>query len=126
MKKIFLLFSHRLTEEQADDAIVNLKIDEIVYLPQELQDFWSQVDPVKNQLYKLKKIWAFVEKEGNKGDYLLVQGEWGWVFHTVNHFKKVNMIPVYSTTERKVEEIHKKNGEVEKISFFKHIKYKRY
>ena len=126
MKKLFLLFSHRLTKEQEDDARLNLKVDEIVSLPQELQDFWSQIDPVENHWDKLEKIWEFVEKNGNEGDYLLIQGEWGWAFRTVNYFLEKNMIPVYSTTERKVEETHKENGEVEKRSFFKHVKYKRY
>ncbi len=37
MKKMFLLFSHKLTQTQKDDAIKTLGIDEFVYLPENLQ-----------------------------------------------------------------------------------------
>lgn len=68
----------------------------------------------------------YIEKESNKEDYALIQGEWGFVYNAVNFCKKIGVIPVYSTTDREVREIHKEDGSVEKISIFKHIVYKKY
>jgi len=43
--KMFLLFSHKLTDEQIKDAKSNLGVDEFVYLPDDLQNKFSNVPP---------------------------------------------------------------------------------
>ncbi len=126
MKKMFLLFSHKLTEIQREDAINTLNIKEFISLPENLQNYWSNVDPIDYDEEKFDKIMNYIEKESNKEDYALIQGEWGFVYNAVNFCKKIGVIPVYSTTDREVREIHKEDGSVEKISIFKHIVYKKY
>ncbi len=126
MKKMFLLFSHKLTEIQREDAINTLNIKEFISLPENLQNYWSNVDPIDYDEEKFDKIMNYIEKESNKEDYALIQGEWGFVYNAVNFCKKIGVIPVYSTTVREVREIHKEDGSVEKISIFKHIVYKKY
>ena len=55
----------------------------------------------------------------------LVQGEWGATYEMVNFCKKQNLIPIYSSTKREVEEI--KNGEaITKISRFVHRGFIKY
>jgi len=44
--KLFLLFSHKLTDEQIKDAKDNLGIDEFIYLLKDLQ--------ISFQMYRLK------------------------------------------------------------------------
>jgi len=41
--KMFLLFSHKLTDTQIKDAIQNLKVTDFIYLPDNLQKLWSNV-----------------------------------------------------------------------------------
>ena len=43
MKKMFLLFSHNLTQIQIDDAKNNLDIEKFVSLSQDLQELWSNI-----------------------------------------------------------------------------------
>jgi len=126
MKRMFLLFSHKLTEAQRRDAIDSHRVDKIVYLPDKLQKNWSQVDSVEEQWERLEEIWNFVKKKGKRGDYVLIQGEWGWVYHSVNYFKGEGMIPLYSSTKREVVEIVHDNTRVEKQSLFEHARYKSY
>jgi len=39
MKKMFLVFSHSLTQSQREDAVSNFGIDEFVTLPDELKKY---------------------------------------------------------------------------------------
>ena len=43
--KMFLLFSHQLTDEQKKDAIENLKVTKFISLPEKLQKLWSNIPP---------------------------------------------------------------------------------
>ena len=45
MKKMFLFFSHILTDLQKKEAEEEWGINEFVYLPEDLQRKWSQIDP---------------------------------------------------------------------------------
>lgn len=126
MKKLLLLFSHILTEDQIKDAQKNLNCDEIIYLPKELQEKWSNVNPSKIENNELDKIKEFVEKNINKKDYVLIQGEWGFTYKMINFAKEKGYIPIYSTTKRKSTEIICDDGSLKKTMIFKHVKYKRY
>jgi hypothetical protein len=125
MKKMFLLFSHELTQEQIYDAVINMDVEEFVYLPEELQEYWSNVNPYDNSRNNLLAIWQYLDELIKIDDYILLQGEWYYVYQSIEHFKnKVNL--VYSSTERIVIESPLSNGEINKQSFFKHIKYKSF
>lgn len=95
-------------------------------LPEKLQNYWSNVDPINYDNEKFQEIMNYVKQESNAGDYALIQGEWGFVYNAVNICKEIEIVPLYSTTEREVKEIHNSDGSVEKISIFKHIIYKKY
>lgn len=45
MKKMILIFSHKLSDEQKKEAKENWNINEFVSLPEELQNIWSNIDP---------------------------------------------------------------------------------
>lgn len=126
MKKLILLFSHKLTKKQIEDAKENLKCDQIIYLPKELQEIWSNVNPEKIENDKLKKIKEFLIKNAVKGDYVLIQGEWGFSYNMINFAKEKEYVPVYSTTKRNAVETIDENGDLKKTMIFKHVKYKLY
>ena len=125
-KKMFLLFSHKLTEKQIEDAKKNWDVKEFIYLPKDLQDLWSNVPPdIRKVDSYLLPIKNFLIKYAKEGDIVLIQGDFGAVYEMVNFCKKHNLIPVHSTTNRYVEE-KVVNGKVEKFSVFDHVIFREY
>ena len=124
-RKALLLFSHQLTENQEKELVENFKVKKIVSLSSELQEMWSNVSIKENYKENLEKIKKYIEENFNENDVMLVQGNWGYTYNIVKWSIEKKLVPVYSYTERNVEEI--KDGEnVKKISYFKHIKFIKY
>lgn len=124
-RKALLLFSHQLTENQEKELVQNFKVKKIVSLSSELQEMWSNVSIKKNYKENLEKIKKYIEENFNENDVMLVQGNWGYTYNIVKWSIEKKLVPVYSYTERNVEEI--KDGEnVKKISYFKHVKFIEY
>ena len=124
-RKALLLFSHQLTENQEKELVENFKVKKIVSLSSELQEMWSNVSIKENYKENLEKIKKYIEENFNENDVMLVQGNWGYTYNIVKWSIEKKLIPVYSYTERNVEEI--KDGEnVKKISYFKHVKFIEY
>ena len=124
--KMFLLFSHKLTEDQIKDAKDNLGVKEFVYLPDDLQKKFSNVPPELDDIKKYSEVFIdFLKNNAKKEDFVLIQGDFGIVFNVVEFCKENNLKAVYSTTKRIVKE-KIIDGKVVKISEFKHIKFRRY
>ena len=124
-RKALLLFSHQLTESQEKELVENFKVKKIVSLSSELQEMWSNVSIKENYKENLEKIKKYIEENFNENDVILVQGNWGYTYNIVKWSIEKRLVPVYSYTERNVEEI--KDGEnVKKISYFKHVKFIEY
>ena len=124
-RKALLLFSHQLTENQEKELVENFKVKKIVSLSSELQEMWSNVSIKENSKENLEKIKKYIEENFNENDVMLVQGNWGYTYNIVKWSIEKRLVPVYSYTERNVEEI--KDGEnVKKISYFKHVKFIEY
>ena len=124
-RKALLLFSHQLTENQEKELVENFKVIKIVSLSSELQEMWSNVSIKENYKENLEKIKKYIEENFNENDVMLVQGNWGYTYNIVKWSIEKKLVPVYSYTERNVEEI--KDGEnVKKISYFKHVKFIEY
>ena len=124
-RKALLLFSHQLTKNQEKELVENFKVKKIVSLSSELQEMWSNVSIKENYKENLEKIKKYIEENFNENDVMLVQGNWGYTYNIVKWSIEKKLIPVYSYTERNVEEI--KDGEnVKKISYFKHVKFIEY
>ena len=124
-KKVLLVFSHQLTENQKKELVEEYKVKEIKNLPEELQNMWSNVSIKKNYKENLEKIKKFIKENFNKDDIILIQGNWGYTYNLVKWSIENEIIHVYSYTERNVEEI--KEGEiVKKISYFEHVKFVKY
>ena len=124
-KKALLVFSHQLTENQEKELIEKYEVKKIESLPNELQNMWSNVLIKKDYKENLEKIKEFVKENFSKGDIILIQGNWGYTYNLVKWSIENELIPVYSYTERNVDEI--KDGEpVNKLSSFKHVNFIRY
>lgn len=125
MKKALLVFSHEMTENQEKELREIYGVEIIENLPKELQKMWSNVSIKENYKENFERIKKYVGENFSENDLIVVQGNWGYTYSLVKWAIDKNYIPVYSYTERNVEEI--KDGEnVKKISYFKHIKFVKY
>jgi len=126
MRKLFLLFSHTLTEKQVADAKESLGVEEFVYLPTELQRFWSSIPPHLEVLDEyLSSLKAYIERNAQSKDLFLVQGDFGACYAMVNYLKTKKIDAYYATTQRKTVE-RLEEGKVVKTSVFEHVRFRQY
>lgn len=126
MKKMFLLFSHNLSQYQIDDAKSNLEIKEFIYLPLNLQELWSDIPSnLENLKDYLLPIRNFLAENSNFEDVVLIQGDFGAVYHMVNFAKSLGLKTVYATTNRLIEEEIIEDKTVKK-SIFEHERFREY
>lgn len=126
MSKLFLLFSHEITDKQKEDAKKSLNINQIIRLPETLQQKWSNVPAELESLkYYMLPFKEWLVENASKDDYILIQGEFGAVYFIVSWAKNNKLKPIYSTTERK--SIEKIEGEkVKSVKVFEHEQFREY
>lgn len=124
--KLLVIMSHILLEEQIQEAKEQLHVDSIITLPKEIRDIWGKITPVGSlPVDSLSKVIEWIEGESVEGDYVLVQGDFGSTFYIVDYCFKNGRIPIYATTNRKVEE--KRENETVKINrVFKRENFRKY
>lgn len=126
MKTLHLLFSHRITELQRNDAYKTLGISEIEYPPDSVLRIWrnipSGIETIKNHL---TPVTDYIKSYGKEGDYILIQGDFGAVYLAVNWAFDSGLVPVYSTTERIHSESYN-SGSVEMKKVFRHKIFRFY
>ncbi len=124
---LFLLFSHRLTEEQQADMQKNHGIRHFEYLPDELQRLWSQVPPDAPEMHEyLTPLFAWLEKQLQKGDKLLIQGDYGATFAAVVWAQHKGHIALYGTTIRQTRELPQSDGSIRIERTFRHAGFRAY
>jgi len=124
--KMILLFSHRLTTKQIEDAKVSLGVNAFVYLPDRLQALWSQIPSDLHDITPyLTPIQEYLQSHTYQGDLVLIQGDFGATYTMVNFAKSIGLKPIYSTNERQAIE-QNLGEEVHKRSIFIHSIYREY
>ena len=124
---MLLLFSHELTEDQKKDARNNLDITEFIKLPDNLQALWNNIPPALPSLINhLNPIHNWIKKIAEKGDFILIQGDFGAVYLMVNYAFSIDVIPVYATTEKKSAEIPMSANTIKTERIFEHKIFRRY
>ncbi|HEX37819.1 MAG TPA: hypothetical protein ENG70_03040 [Candidatus Cloacimonetes bacterium] len=127
MQKLFLLFSHTLTPEQIQDAKQTLHCSDIIYLPEELQEKWSHVDPVGDLDDRvIQEFITYLKDMTSENDYILIQGDFGLCYVMVKWCQENDRIPLYSTTYRNSKDKNIEKGKIQKTQLFKHINFRRY
>jgi len=124
---LFLIFNHRITSLQEQDASQSLSVDRITDLPSDLKSIWEQIPPDLPGIDSyLEPVKAWLKNHSDKGDYVLIQGDFGACFIMVNFALEQGLIPVYSTTEREAVEEHGDDGSIKLTHHFKHHIFRRY
>lgn len=123
MKKLFVLLNHPLLPEQEAEARKRFGITHVVTLS---NDTWLSIDPYAPTIASiLKPLKQRLLAEASKGDYLLVQGDFGATYAMINLAKKNGIIPIYATTARKVTQIVR-NGKIISQREFRHVQFRKY
>lgn len=127
MASLFLLFNHRLTPDQEQDAVKTLGVRAVTALPSDLSPLWQQIPPELSELGNyLKPIREWLLSEAKAHDYVLIQGDFGACFLMVKFAFEKGLIPVYSTTKREVVEEHQPDGSVKITHRFQHHCFRKY
>lgn len=125
-KRMLLIFSHKLTDKQKDDAIRNYKVNEFLYMPNGLQKKWSQVPTDVVLKDYLKDLFFWILSNSEKYDYILVQGDFGATFMTVDFCFANDRIPIYSTTKRDIIEEKDDDESIIIKKSFSHERFRLY
>ncbi len=124
---LFLLFNHQLTQDQKNDVSDSLGAEQIVEMPSELGKIWGQIPPDMPKLDDhLKAIKDWLGSEAVKGDYALIQGDFGACYAMVNFAFGKGLIPVYATTKRETVEETMADGSVTVTRQFRHQIFRKY
>ena len=125
MRKLYLIFNHKLTDEQWEDAKNTYGIEEVVPLPKMLREIWSHVPADISALSEYLSLFKAYISQMTEEDHVLVQGDFGATYIMVNWIRKQGAKAIYATTIRDVIE-KVEEGKNIKISVFKHVRYREY
>lgn len=124
---LFLIFNHLCTTAQDEDARVSLGVKDLVGLPSSLKDLWSRIPPDLEQLRPyLEPLMGWLGSQARRGDYVLIQGDFGACYLMVRFALERGLIPVYSTTRREATEEGQPDGTIMLIHHFDHQIFRRY
>lgn len=127
MAKLFLLFSHTLSEIQQQDAMQNWGITDFVALPLDIQHNWSNVPADSDDITNFaSQFTTWLEINSQASDYVLVQGEYGLGFWVVSWCLQNKRIPIYATTDRVYTHRTNPDGSIENTHIVKHVRFRKY
>ena len=126
MRKMFLLFSHQITESQIVDAKKSLNVKEFIELPTQLQKLWSDIPAdLKSLDDYFRPLQKYLLNNASQHDVILIQGDFGGTHTMVEFCKENQLVPVYATTKREVKELMQDN-KIIKTSIFEHVIFREY
>ena len=126
MKKMILLFSHKLTSEQITDAKSSFGVEEFLLLDDNLQNIWSNVPAdLEDVVEYLQPVRDFLIENMNEDDVALVQGDFGATCAIASFVKSLSGVAVYATTKRNVVE-KESDGKIVKTSIFEHVRFRKF
>lgn len=123
MKTLFILMNHELLPTQHDDALHSLHIEKTVILSDQ---HWSQIPSEDSSIKPFVLHYETrLKQEAKKGDFLLVQGDFGATYHMVRFAKSLGMVPIYATTKRVVTQKMIEGSVITQREFL-HVRFREY
>lgn len=127
MKSLFPFFNHSLTNEQKEHARAILGVERFIEVPEELIRLWGEVPAEKEALLSwIQPVFTWLREHGEKGDYVLIQGEFGAVYLMVRFALAKGYIPIYATTERHAMEKRMDDGSIRLEHVFRFVRFREY
>lgn len=125
MPNALCLLNHSLTDLQVEDLKNHWDCRSVIYPPEEISRFWSQIPESDITEDLLEPVLDWLDKCARQNDIVIIQGEFGATFALVSRCLEQGLVPVHSVTRRVAEE--RKEGEaVYRASVFKHIRFRKY
>lgn len=110
-----------------EDARRSLEVETFILPPEPIQALWRQVPPEPNSLGGyLEPVSRWLAANADRGDLVLIQGEFGATYLMVRFAMENHLIPIYSTTERHAVEEHQPDGSVRLTHSFRHCRFRKY
>lgn len=126
MKKMFLILNHNLTQDQKKDAQHTFGVTQFISMPQDLAGIWESIPPDTEVIKTfIDPFLHWLTANGNCGDIVLVQGDYGATFLIVEYCLNNGFVPVYATSRRIVEERMEK-GYIKTVRKFVHVRFRLY
>jgi hypothetical protein len=95
--------------------------------PEAVQAIWSQIPSDETHLAPiLEPVESWLEQHAQKGDLILIQGDFGATFLMANHALSLGLIPVYATTQRQARDKILSDGRIETHHVFKFKRFRMY
>lgn len=108
------------------EAYKNLGVEKIYYLPDYLRSMWSQIPPDIPEIREyIQPIKEWLEGKVKKGDYMLVQGDFGATYQMVKWAFSKNYRPIYATTKRTAVEM-RQDEKIITNRQFEHVRFRFY
>jgi hypothetical protein len=130
MKKMYVAFSHQLTEDQMRDATVSLNVKTFIYPSEDIQKLIRNIPSgMKPHEVREVAVSAVLEALTEECDYLFIAGQVELVHYALERIYKINfhgsrgITAVNSLTERQSVETEI-DGVVTKTSIFKHVRWR--
>jgi len=121
------IMNHPLSPEQKEYAQKELKINNFLFLPDNLKEYFFDISPYEDlDLEKLNLITEYIKSNMKKGDFILIQTEFGVTFYLVDFCLKNSFIPIYATSNRVYKEVINKDGSVNRKHVFKFVNFRKY
>lgn len=122
VEKMYIAFSHKLSAPQIEDAKDKLKVVEFISLPENLQNTFSQVNPLATWEDLQETAKEIVQDASTKGATIMFcTGEPSLMLAINLLAKEVGFKIVQSTTERKTTETVQPDGTSIKTQIFSHV-----
>jgi hypothetical protein len=127
MADLYLLFNHLLTDNQAEQARLELGVQTIHEPPAEVSRCWANIPPEPATIRDiLETVFAWIDRSVSAGDFLLVQGDFGACYLVLEHIRSTGIIPVYATTRRQAVEQRLDDNSVQLSHTFRHVRFRIY
>ena len=126
-RKMLLLLSHELTDEQRENALERWEVASFAAMPAAVARSWSEVPAVGEwDETWLDPVKAWLEQDYESGDIVVVQGEPAATMRMVTWLANRSIPAYYATTERKVAEQSAEDGSVITKRIFQHVQFRQY
>jgi len=126
-RQMFILLNHSVSTLQKQTAENQFHVQRFVEMPDMLKQAWKQIPPGLERLKDyLSPFKTWLSKNSRKGDYIIIQGDFGAVYSMVEYSITSGLVPVYATSARKASETVNADGSIRMEHIFKFCSFRQY
>ncbi len=104
-----------------------LQVERFLEPPETIKKLWSQIPPNPEYLHEyVTPVIKWIKANAMKGDYILVQGDFGATYMVVDYCISHGYTPIYATTYRVANEQKVSDNKLITRHHFQHVKFRKY